>query len=242
MCDIDKISNTEITCKTPAASPPDANNPVVYPGSAGVHFQVWKDTGDVDVASAWAVPPGEPDYETVLDQGFHIDQNGMPEHILNGTDYTARMYGILTAPYTGTFWLRLAASDTSSVWYTNSSLDASNAEFWDKCEGRASGWTVLNGCGNRNKKLFMSKGQQVFVGVIHHQSNATEDDQFLRLVLLSEQSSVTDSDSEWADRERQVLYIKEDKRDEIQLVEFNKVPTTNDIYFSMNGVSGVNFK
>ena len=49
-------------------------------------------------------------------------------------------------------------------------------------------------------------------------------------------TSLTNDQTSWSEPEEQTVYLKEAKRDEIQLVEIDDT-ISNDFYFTLNGVN-----
>ena len=51
-CTIDAITSQEIVCKTP---PENGGSMSVYPGNAGLKYELWRNTGEIDTTAGWQV-------------------------------------------------------------------------------------------------------------------------------------------------------------------------------------------
>ncbi len=196
---------------------------------------MWKDPDVVDTEDAWDFNANPPDFEAILEQGFWLEEPVDGE--VSG--YTARMYGLLVAPFTGQFWFRLSTSGQASVWFSETT-DSADAEKYMFCDADDS----FYGCVRRNNPVELVEGQHYFVGVLHHQEFESNTSipavNQLRLILVSEISSVTDDVTEWSDYEQQILYVKYNPKNEIQQIELiGDVPDT--VRFSLAGASWNDF-
>ena len=51
-CTIDAITSQEIVCKTP---PENGGSMSVYPGNAGLKYELWRNTGEIDTTAGWQI-------------------------------------------------------------------------------------------------------------------------------------------------------------------------------------------
>ena len=51
-CTIDAITSEEIVCKTP---PENGGSMTVYPGNAGLKYELWLNTGEIDTTAGWQI-------------------------------------------------------------------------------------------------------------------------------------------------------------------------------------------
>ena len=85
--------------------------------------------------------------------------------------------------------------------------------------------------------FFLSKGGQAYyIAAVHYHHNSTSPGNFLRISLKTFTTSLTNDQTSWSEAEEQTVYLKEEKRDEIQIVEFDGA-LTNNFYFTLNGVN-----
>ena len=79
-------------------------------------------------------------------------------------------------------------------------------------------------------------GQAYYIAAVHYHHNSTTPGNFLRISLKTFTTSLTNDQTSWSEAEEQTVYLKEEKRDEIQIVEFDGA-MTNNFYFTLNGVN-----
>ena len=79
-------------------------------------------------------------------------------------------------------------------------------------------------------------GQAYYIAAVHYHHNSTSPGNFLRISLKTFTTSLTNDQTSWSEAEEQTVYLKEEKRDEIQIVEFDGA-MANNFYFTLNGVN-----
>ena len=222
-CKIVDINNNELTCKTPTEN---GDAMTIYPGNAGLKYELWLNTGEVDLTTGWQIMDGtEPDNMTYITGASTIDGP-----VFNETnDYTARLYGFFVAPYDGKFQFFAASSDKHTLYFSNTSSpdDAMNII---ECESP----NDTEGCGSEDFELI--GGEKYFIALIHHHRADNDPGNFLKIYFMAYKSSVTSEQTDWTTAERSYIGIGDNPVNEAQKIIINgSIP--NDFYFTIHGIN-----
>ena len=224
-CQIESITSDEIICKTP---PESGEMMDIYPGNAGLTYELWLNTGDIDTNAGWEVLNG-----TMPDHTHHIKYEAIIEEpLFNETnDYVARMYGYFVAPYSGEFKIWTSSSDRHSLFFSNTSASsAQSIIITGVCEN------PYHDKGCSTEWLDLIGGHMYFIALIHNQRGIRSAGNFLKISLQSPKTSVTSEQSSWVTPHRQSFWMGDYPNDEAQSFFINgDIP--NDFYLTLNGVN-----
>jgi hypothetical protein len=192
---------------------------------------LWKDTGLITPHETWDVLSDvTPDFSRILRHGGYIEKP-----VANETsNYTAKMSGYLIAPGTGDFRFYVASSDLVALYISNTT-STDNLVRLEHCHGGQTG----DGC--RSEYISMVKGEAYYIVVLHHHQAETEAGNHLKFSLASPKTSLTSQQTTFSQQEEQVIYLKDNKRDETQTVTITGTLPSN-FHFTINGDNrGVEF-
>ena len=248
VCEIQTIDPTSLTCLTPPnVSPMDKvlagttidkilneTTDSYEPGNAGLKYEIWLNSDNLNYVDSgtWNILPGiSPNHTVILDQGALIR-----EPIFNETnDYVSRMSGFIVAPYTGQFEFYIASSDKVSLYISNTSDVADTKLIAESNSANA------NGKGEKSVSfLSLEGGKSYFIAAIHHQRSSSSPGNKLRISMKALKTSLTSAQTSWSEPEEQVIYLKEHKRDEKQLIGINTLNISEypeNWHFTLNGVN-----
>jgi len=217
-CDIVSITNSELTCSTPAEGDVTGANV----GGRGLLYEIWTETEDATIDDTSAS-----DYNSMTMDGSTVEGPYFNE--TNG--FTARLSGYFVAPYTGNISFYLLSSDAATL-YLSSDSDPANKAMIVENSGEK---TSAKPGQPHSDPVMMTEGEFYYIEAVHVQAAGSDEENFLQISLWEHETIYHESQTSKARDEYQYLYMEYEREFETQRVTFTGMDPSTEVTFTHVG-------